>query len=298
MGILRDVRRTLAPRRRLMRFWHLDGYNLNDVAPTATLVGRMRTAPSMEPVEVEVPQETLRRLLAQTQKSWTIMGTERPHNSVLTRITNFDAEGMDDFDATGRLEVLALRTALERAGLDAGKLDVALEFGCGTGRMTKYLAKMFPKVIALDVSEPHLEIAKVEAKAPNTTFRKIDSVEELAKLPPIDLFVSVIVLQHNPPPVIKATLDHILPKVRPGGAAYFQVPTYMTGYRFQIDEYLAGAPGSGRQAEGEMEMHVLPQRVVFETLRRHGFELVEVQEDDRTDSAAIVSNTFLAVRPA
>src|SRR5271169_236009 len=48
----------------------------------------------------------------------------------------------------------------------------------------------------------------------------------LARLTNVDLFFSIIVLQHNPPPVILGILDAAFAGLRPGGLAFFQVPTY------------------------------------------------------------------------
>src|SRR5208283_3395098 len=93
-----------------------------------------------------------------------------------------------------------------------------------------------------------------------------------------DLVYSVIVLQHNPPPIIRLIVRAFLKALNPGGAAYFQVPTYRGGYRFSPGEYLENEA----KKHVMMEMHAHPQRVIFQTAREEGCKLVEVLEDSST----------------
>ena len=82
---------------------------------------------------------------------------------------------------------------------------------------------------------------------------------------------------------------NVFARLKPGGVAYFQVPTYRAGYRFALEEYLREDVG-----KGEMEMHVLPQSVIMQAAARHGLELLEVIEDPYTGMRpSEVSNTFL-----
>src|SRR5205807_2338866 len=104
-----------------------------------------------------------------------------------------------------------------------------------------WLAERFPKVIAADISSPHLELAAqavADRGLHNVEFLRVASVPELRQLPQFDAFFSMISLQHNPPPVIKLLLDIILRRLRPGGIAYFQVPTQRADFEFDVDAYL------------------------------------------------------------
>jgi hypothetical protein len=89
-----------------------------------------------------------------------------------------------------------------------------------------------------------------------------------------DLWYSRIVLQHNPPPIMAMILRRAFAMLAAGGMAVFQVPTYALGYRFGVAPYLAGL-GKGN----DIEMHVLPQPVVFRLAREAGCEPLEVLED-------------------
>jgi len=103
------------------------------------------------------------------------------------------------------------------------------------------------------------------------------------------VFYSIIVLQHNPPPLIKVLLKSVLSKLRSGGVAYFQVPTYALGYKFSTDDYLKKA-----RADAKIEMHVLPQPQLWQILHEAKCELLEVREDTAAGDRFIISNTILA----
>ena len=85
-------------------------------------------------------------------------------------------------------------------------------------------------------------------------------------------------------------------RIRPGGGAYFQIPTHTPGYKFQIEEYLNNPlPGDGTDdLHNLMEMHALPMHVVFETLDRRGMVPVEVLMDAWT--SLLGSHTFFAMK--
>ena len=82
----------------------------------------------------------------------------------------------------------------------------------------------------------------------------------MVNLEQADLVYSVIVLQHNPPPVIHMLVRAFLKALNPGGVAYFQVPTYRVGYRFSPGEYLENEG----KTHAMMEMHVIPH-IIFQT---------------------------------
>jgi hypothetical protein len=58
-------------------------------------------------------------------------------------------------------------------------------------------------------------------------------------LPKVDAVVTLIVLQHNPPPVIKLILRSLLDALKQGGVAYFQLLTYSERLLIQRQELSA-----------------------------------------------------------
>ena len=247
------------------------------------------------PLDIDLcaDEKSMRRLLRRVERCWTSLGETSPHWSVLVadqfKPETFD-EHADEFYASGRPDVDRLFCWLARNHIAAGNLKTCLEFGCGTGRTTPWLAERFRRVIACDISPPHIELARLQVERTgcrNVEFVRTATLDALGGLSGVDLVFSVIVLQHNPPPVIGLILRRLLQSLNPGGIAFFQVPTYGTGYRFKIREYLL------RPLDHGMEMHVIPQCEVFKAAEEHGCSVVEVEPDCCTGLPAWISNTFL-----
>ncbi|HNR91004.1 MAG TPA: class I SAM-dependent methyltransferase [Dokdonella sp.] len=249
------------------------------------------------PMAIERVEEaaTVSRLLEHVAKAWTHMGDVEPHFSVLTdpryKPDKLEAN-LEEFHASGQHDLARLQSALARNGITLAKDSVAFELGCGVGRITHWLAREVDRVVAVDVSANHLALARRHLEAGganNIEFVQLKHVDDIRRLPAYDLFFSVIVLQHNPPPVIAAILERAFAGLREGGIAWFQVPTYRAGYRFDLASYLADQVGNN-----DMEMHVLPQREVMRLASAHDCELVEVIEDTYTGMrVGEMSNTFL-----
>ncbi len=108
---------------------------------------------------------------------------------------------------------------------------------------------------------------------------------DLDRLAGFDFLFSVIVLQHNPPPVQKVILDKLFSKMNPGGGCLFEIPTELPHYSFRLDEYLAFPVPV-------MEMHALPMREVLSLLQRHQIPVLEVRPDPMT--GVFGSFTFFA----
>ena len=216
------------------------------------------------------------RMFRHIAKSWSNYGATEAHWSVLT----FDryreetlGENLDEFHRSGTAQVKSFRNALARNGLELPKGGTCIELGCGVGRITRWLAPLFEKVIALDVSPGHLALAKeyVGRHAANVEFRQLRGIEDLDALPPAEVFYTFLVLQHNPPPVIEAILDRIFARLASQAIAYVHLPTFIPDYHFDAETYLAE-----REDRLDMEMHMLPQKDVFALCARRGMQVLEV----------------------
>ena len=116
------------------------------------------------PIALDLDPEVLARLLERTRSHWETLGRTRPFWSVVSapafqKEDPTNAEQRAAFYRTGEVEVANLMAVLDRAGLSL-PFASAMEFGCGLGRMTEPLARRFGRVLALDVSQPHLESAE------------------------------------------------------------------------------------------------------------------------------------------
>jgi SAM-dependent methyltransferase len=249
-------------------------------------------------VDVDVSPAELDAAFERVRQTWETVGVDEPHWSVLST-DEFRSERIDDtrgeFYDSGSSHVEQLLSTLQRQGVDPASIGSCLEFGCGVGRMTIWLAREFERVVGCDISQPHLDLARDEIDRQGITNVELLHVADesgLADLPQVDLVYSVIVLQHNPPPIMAFILRRLLDALRPGGLAVIQLPTYDRRYSFSIAEYLAPESVDG------ILMHVLPQRTAFSIIRDAGCELLEVFADHLAGmEPKTMSNTFVISKP-
>ncbi|MBO9665172.1 class I SAM-dependent methyltransferase [Dokdonella sp.] len=245
-------------------------------------------------VETNGDPVLLQRLFEHVNHSWQHLGETDPYWSVLTAPEyrgKPSAEHIARFFASGAAEIERLQKALARSGVTLDGRGTCLEYGCGLGRVTRHLAPHFQRTIGVDISAPHLDLARELAASDGV--RGIDwihlgTLDTLDDLPEVDFIYSVIVLQHNPPPVIERILSTFARILKPGGIAYFQVPTYRADYEFRLADYVREQLG-----RKEMEMHAFPQERVFEIFAEAGAMPISVVEDGATGNRrGERSNTF------
>jgi SAM-dependent methyltransferase len=237
-------------------------------------------------VEWQVDQSTAATLMAHISQTWTRLGQEKPHWSVLTH-DRYAPEKIDQtrdaFFESGAEDRDMLVAAMDRFGFEPAGFARAFEFGCGVGRVTPFLARTFSQVTACDVSTSHIAIAQEILKGGkiwNATLR-VANVRDFGMVDEFDVWFSRLVLQHNPPPVIAMVLHRALSLLAPGGIAYFQVPTHASSYRFRIADYMRRLRDPDGPA-GDMEMHLLPKPVILEIAEQYGCEVLDIGQDGST----------------
>jgi SAM-dependent methyltransferase len=224
--------------------------------------------------------------------AWSHMGDTMPHFSVLTDkryLPDALNQNLLKFWASGETEAGNVERMLMRFGCDDLSKKTCVEYGCGVGRVTAGLAVRFGVVHAYDISPSHLSLAKqrVQELGKSNCKYHLCADDPLGPLEACDVFYSKIVFQHNPPPVIVRLIENALGALKGGGVAVFQVPTYCAGYRFTLGDWLATEQRLG------MEMHCLPQQVIFELVVKSSCELLMVREDNATGDDRFISNTFV-----
>jgi SAM-dependent methyltransferase len=254
------------------------------------------TAPPLN-VQTNVTPEERRALWAHIASVWSNFGKVDPYWSVLTddrwRAKKMTEEAaIEAFYATGQADLLRLEAWLRRNALALNPDPVCAEYGCGVGRLTQWLARRFRHVLAFDISEPHLEAARNRLRRQgikNVEFVLVRGIADLRMVAEVDLFYSMIVLQHNPPPIMTDILAGAFAGLKTGGYCFFQIPTYSANYSFSIQSYRQNLT-----AKKKMEMHCLPQKEVLELARQYEVFPVEIQPDDAVgNQGRWISNTFL-----
>lgn len=127
-------------------------------APTPPAPSRLSIHVPRQVVEWQTDTATEVRLVDHVMRTWTALGQEKPHWSVLSsenflpgRIeetkASFYASGVRDWDH--------IATSLARHGRAAAEFARVVEYGCGVGRVTPHLARHFAHVTGIDISAAH-----------------------------------------------------------------------------------------------------------------------------------------------
>jgi len=150
-------------------------------------------------------------------------------------------------------------------GKDPKEMRV-IEIGCGAGRITRALARLFGEVHGVDVSGEMVEQArKALANTPNASVYQNNGMD-LSVLPegPYDFAFSTIVFQHIPSrEVIYNYVREVNRLLRPGALFKFQVQGDATMQTSPDDTWL-GVPFS------DVEAVAMADKCGFEPRYRHG----------------------------
>lgn len=289
-----------APSRRELMMGFLTSMEFAHKNPDLTALQSTLTWMQSTPlrIDVDIGEAKLRAMLERVKEVWLRLGTSAPHWSVMSD-TQFLPENIDGsidrFWAAGEEDTVIFHRTLLRIGVGDLGGKTCIEYGCGIGRMSGPLSRLFATLHACDISPSHLELARQRLRdlgCGNVVLHEMPS-DPLAPLPRCDVYYSRIVIQHNPPPVMLALVRAALECLNPGGIAVFQVPSYMVGYQFDADAYLA----QSFEVEAGFEMHCLPQSVVFALILESGCELLELHEDGAGGAPRqLFSNTYVVRR--
>lgn len=134
----------------------------------------------------------------------------------------------DAFFETGEELVEKILSRAETAGARV-KYGLAVDFGCGVGRLSRALARRFDKVIGIDVSETMVRIARELNKEHAGLSFLLNQRDDLRSLPDAfaDFVCSHITLQHLRPAIAECYIRDLFRIARPGGYVYFQLPSHL-----------------------------------------------------------------------
>lgn len=132
----------------------------------------------------------------------------------LSPVVDYQAEETPWARYVTRLHLLALeRTARLRP------TDRVLDFGCGVGRITDWIAPRVAGVVGLDTSRPMIEEARRRGAHPNVRFEVLEGIALRCR--DIDAVTAIWVFQHIlDDDALSAVLDALARALRPGAAVY------------------------------------------------------------------------------
>lgn len=223
-----------------------------------------------------------------------------------------DRRGSWDVEAffqTGRAEVDVVMARLAEHGWLPAKQHVALDFGCGLGRLTRALSRHFASVIGVDVAPRMVaEAQRLNSDVSSCTFLVNDRPDlSIIESESIDLVLSFIALQHvSDKDTIRRYIRDFARITRSGGVAVFQLPT---GVSWRIRYHPLRLINRGLRSlrfapkwalrlvmSHSMYLNSLPESDVRALLAAGDLETVAVVPDNHIGSDAAPSAIYVAVR--
>lgn len=233
------------------------------------------------------------RMLASTVEAWDEHGLGARWRWLVRHQQRFDDRSRNwtiarSFES-GRQETAQFRALLEAAGHALPETPAVIVLGEESARMADAITTA--AYLGVEPRSADLSPRREALAERGLTHASLDSIAGFrARVFAADLFYTVMTLQHAPPPVAYALLEHGLNQVRPGGLAVVQLACHVHDYRFDPAAYLAG---EGREPRGEL--HALPQHLVLGLFEKLGFAPILITPDERLKELGI-SFTFVAHR--
>jgi ubiquinone/menaquinone biosynthesis C-methylase UbiE len=154
----------------------------------------------------------------------------------------FLPSGIDPYDRKGHknqyidfLQKKALEEALRIKGD-----EVVLDFGCGSGRFSYWIAPKVRKVVGLEVTPEMIDLAEKNRSVENVEFMVYDGIHFPVITYLFDIIVSVWVLQYMDMERLKSTVSELARYLKPGGRVCLieQASDNPKAERPRVEEYL------------------------------------------------------------
>lgn len=167
------------------------------------------------------------------QREWDDLAEMDPFWSILVHVDRkHGAWNPEDFFKTGEEVVAEVLFFLGRLGLPLER-GLALDFGCGLGRLSAPLGQCFERCIGVDISARMIKLARWYHRYTNgVSFEALDR-QDLSLFPEqsFDFALSLLVLQHQPSrDIVRLWLRELVRVLKPGGLLIFQLPNHL-GFR-------------------------------------------------------------------
>jgi SAM-dependent methyltransferase len=213
---------------------------------------------------------------------------------------------VEEFFASGRRQIDAMLQTAERWDLPKRR-GMALDFGCGVGRLTRALALHFDSATGVDISESMVSQARAMQSDSLTCAFEILDDNGLSAMPDrsFDCIYSSLVLQHIADR--RVTEGHVRDFVRllaDGGLLVFQVPSFIPPRRrLQVRPRLYSTLRSVRVSHGflyrrlglhPIRMCSIPETDVVRLLTAGGATILDIEKTE--GDAGIQDRTYWVTR--
>lgn len=238
--------------------------------------------------------------LKELQRNWHAFGNDDPLWSILTQEElKGNKWNIEDFFNTGKKTIQHIFEYLHRLNVRV-QYGLALDFGCGVGRLSQPLALKFERVCGVDIASSMLDLAVRYNQYPDRCTYYLNTVNNLSQFEDeqFDFILSLLVLQHMKPEYAKNYIKEFVRILKPGGILFFQLPTSFVypGESMQKRNLMQKIKSKlkrwGRNIRQEiipypgpsspiMEMYGTPEEEMITFLNTLDMEILDIMTDQR-----------------
>jgi len=224
--------------------------------------------------------------LKQLKQNWEDLGESDPYWAVLTRPDKINNRwNKAEFYQSGKSWVKRLFQTFQLENQLAHK-EVALDFGCGPGRLTQGLCGYFEQVIGVDISSSMIRLAQSNNQFPDSCTYLTNDGSKIESLPSnhFDFVLSFITLQHIEKRFALQYLKEFERVLKSGGVLLFNLPCKPPLF-FRVLNRLIGFRGMNilrRLYYGKksvIEMHWMAEKEVISFVKSIGLVLIQIEQD-------------------
>ncbi|MCF6297706.1 MAG: class I SAM-dependent methyltransferase [Flavobacteriaceae bacterium] len=226
-------------------------------------------------------------------KLWENLGKTDPFWGVLTHQNKKNNKwNKNKFYETGSNNITELLEKLSDIN-SLSNINNVLDFGCGVGRLTKYISKNFTNVVAIDISKGMLQNAVNNNRTTrNALFIYYNSTEiPFIKDNKIDLIVSIITFQHIQPKIQVKYLHDFLRILSKNGLIYIQLvhglQKNFKGFLFRLlgNSVLGIYHKFKYKLDYPIKIYILREKYFNQVISDNNLEIIQKTKSNNTGTA-------------
>lgn len=196
---------------------------------------------------------------------------------------------IDEFFQSGKTQIDWVMGELKLTNIEIGHV-IALDFGCGVGRLSQALANHFNRVVGVDIAPSMIELANKYNVFSDRCQYYVNQENNLNifEKNTFDFIFSADVLQHMDPKIAKDYIKEFLRILSPSGILMFQMPSdnsqiirriiYQLGINNRVVSLI-----SWLKRSPVMEYHYIKKKNMEKIISEYGGMVIRTIPDHRSN---------------